>query len=437
MGDFRIDTRASRGILLIISIVVIWYTILFRQNRTDRPSARTRLLDLFVTLRVVKKEPQAILEFQHKICGDIITLQFLKTDLRDIDTSVTKFADHMRLTVMHLLDALVWRLLDYDRTTVQILADHKPTGHLDDTFLDDLAKAEQITREEHAIVLVNDLTNVLRYGDLTIFKDGKPFPLENKSGKASADSRRATRQRLALQGLQRFLALGIRDTDYSRDYIFAPQLSPKTYHTVVAQAIGEARKKGYYQLQLSDCLAIEVLWPKCGDADIPQGRPFSQEEYILPVDNLSIADIPVTKIAPYGIFPFDDEVCFGLLTGELVIRSVLNLRRLQKKYQQVGLRLELPQPTKDEIRAYVSAPIADRRKQLNRLALSIEDSRNNGMSADLNYLWPIVFEFWQEESLIEAQRQLLKFMGDMHFSDDKATRFYIGYGNEGSIWTNL
>jgi len=400
-------------------------------------SARTRLLDLFVTMREVKKEPQAILEFQQKICRDIITLQFLKTDLRDIDTSVAKFADHMRLTVMHLLDALVWRLLDYNRTAVQILADHKPTGHLDDTFFDDLARAEQITREEHAIVLVNDLTNVLRYGDLTIFKDGKPFPLENKSGKASADSRRATRQRLALQGLQRFLELGIRDTDYSRDYIFAPQFSHRTYHTSVAQAIGEARKNGYYQLQLSDCLAIEVLWLKYGDADIPQDRPFSQEEYILPVDNLSIADIPVTKIAPYGIFPFDDEACFGLLTGELGIRSVLNLRQLQKKYQQVGLRLELPQPTKDEIRAYVSAPIADRRKQLNRLALNIEDSRNNSMSADFNYLWPIVFEFWQEESLIEAQRQLLKFMGDMHFSDDKATRFYIGYGNERSIWTNL
>ena len=75
-------------------------------------AARTRLLDLFVTMREVKKEPQAILEFQQKICRDIITLQFLKTDLRDIDTSVAKFADHMRLTVMHLLDALVWRLVN-------------------------------------------------------------------------------------------------------------------------------------------------------------------------------------------------------------------------------------------------------------------------------------------------------------------------------------
>ncbi len=41
----------------------------------------------------------------------------------DIDTSVSKFADHMRMTVMHLLDAPVWGLQDYDRAAVQILAD--------------------------------------------------------------------------------------------------------------------------------------------------------------------------------------------------------------------------------------------------------------------------------------------------------------------------
>src|SRR5260221_4941263 len=37
MEGCRMGTRASRAILLINSTVVIWYTILFRQNRTDRP----------------------------------------------------------------------------------------------------------------------------------------------------------------------------------------------------------------------------------------------------------------------------------------------------------------------------------------------------------------------------------------------------------------
>jgi hypothetical protein len=34
---FSVCTRASRATLFIISAAVIWYTVLFRQNRTDRP----------------------------------------------------------------------------------------------------------------------------------------------------------------------------------------------------------------------------------------------------------------------------------------------------------------------------------------------------------------------------------------------------------------
>src|SRR5258708_40361540 len=34
---FKIGTRASRATSFIISTAVIWYTVLFRQNRTDRP----------------------------------------------------------------------------------------------------------------------------------------------------------------------------------------------------------------------------------------------------------------------------------------------------------------------------------------------------------------------------------------------------------------
>src|SRR5258708_26788723 len=34
---FKIGTRASRATSFIISTAVIWYIVLFRQNRTDRP----------------------------------------------------------------------------------------------------------------------------------------------------------------------------------------------------------------------------------------------------------------------------------------------------------------------------------------------------------------------------------------------------------------
>src|SRR5260221_12478872 len=41
--SFRRDTRASRATSFISSTAVIWYTVLFRQNRTDRPYERVEI----------------------------------------------------------------------------------------------------------------------------------------------------------------------------------------------------------------------------------------------------------------------------------------------------------------------------------------------------------------------------------------------------------
>ncbi len=41
--DFRIGTRAFRATSFVISTVVIWYTVLFRQFRTDRPIGSMRV----------------------------------------------------------------------------------------------------------------------------------------------------------------------------------------------------------------------------------------------------------------------------------------------------------------------------------------------------------------------------------------------------------
>jgi hypothetical protein len=48
---FRVCTRASRATSFIISAAVIWYTVLFRQNRTDRPDKGVlsqRILSIYV-----------------------------------------------------------------------------------------------------------------------------------------------------------------------------------------------------------------------------------------------------------------------------------------------------------------------------------------------------------------------------------------------------
>src|SRR6266446_9392724 len=58
---FRIGTRASRATSFIISTAVIWYTLLFRQNRTDRPTGEV-MRQLGASMRYPLYQELALLE---------------------------------------------------------------------------------------------------------------------------------------------------------------------------------------------------------------------------------------------------------------------------------------------------------------------------------------------------------------------------------------
>ncbi len=410
----------------------LWLQIL--QSDEFQP-CHALLLNLLHSIRMCEKRPEAILEVQRDACKSILTLESLKKvfDAAN-DDLMEKFVCHMRIVVKRLLDALVWRVLEYNRIAIHLMAEHNQTGYLDETFFDDLQRADQIVRDEKLIVFVNDLTNVLRHGDLTLIQNGQILMKENKSGKASRKSRRANTQRDILADLHQFLDLNVRTTKESRDYIFTPQVSPKTYHEQVERAIRQAKADGYSQIYLSDSFAVEILYRKHKSFELPSKRPFDGEEYVLPVQSLDISDLPVTKIAPFGVFPFETEDCLDIILGELVIRSILNLSQLQERYHRFGVNFALPQPSKDEIRRYPSASIAERRKQLECLKVEISNDVST-LAVDFSYLWPIMFEFFQEDTLIEGQRQLLCFMTKIPFSDEKATHFYFSFGNEVSIWS--
>ena len=166
---------------------------------------------------------------------------------------------------------------------------------------------------------------------------------------------------------------------------------------------------------------------------MPTKRPFHNEQYVLSLFSVDIGDLPMTLIAPYGIFPFDTETCLDLIMGDLVIHSILNLKELQKRYSQFGLTMELPRPTQQEMRSYPVAPIAERRRLLKQFRITIGNGKAS-MEMDLSYLWPLILEFFQEDILIKAQRELLLFMEKIDIPDDKATQFHMSYGNEVELW---
>lgn len=392
------------------------------------------LFDLFHLSREIGRDPKDVLAIQAGLAEILMQFQDKKAECEqegnDLGVAVVK---RLILILRQIADSLVWRMLAYDRVLVQLISEHSKTGYLDSTVFGDFTVAQQIVEHENAVVLVNDLTTILRHGDLTIISRDGIALMENKYGKASKHDRRATRQRRRLDELLSFLNTGVRIRDSRRDFIIKADVPIRTHHSAIAEAIAQARIQGYHRVDVSSVLAVEAVWTKDQSGDFPAERPFENVEHIARFHNLQVFDKPTTRIAPYGIFPLDHESCWDLITGDILLVATLNFDQLRTLYEQIGLQLKLPQPSEQEIEKYLSAPIAERKKlmHLGRFTITIDDYYAS-LTPDL--FGRIGLEFVHEETIVQADRQLISLVKDLDIADDKTTRFYIGYKDESDVW---
>lgn len=321
------------------------------------------LFDLFRLSREAGRDPQKLLVIQAGLIDLLVQMETKQAEFRSENNRLgVAVAKRLGLILRQLADSIAWRALGFDRVSVQLLAEHPATGHLDRTVFNDLTAAQRIVEQEGAIVLVNDLTTVLRHGDLTIVRGGEIAVQETKYGKASRRSRRGSRQRRGLAGMTGFLKTGTRVVDARRDYIWKSEVPIETYEAVAADAMCQARLKGYYQVVASNCLAIEAMCPGVEETEVPRQRPFHEVKHRIRANNLDVFDRAATRIAPYGIFRLDDQDCFDLMTGSILLFATLDIDSLSERFRRVGLSLVLPQPSQQQIDRYLSAPIAQRKR---------------------------------------------------------------------------
>lgn len=392
------------------------------------------LFTLFCDSRELGSSPQEILGIQVGLAEILRHFEDKKREFKQADDDVgATVAKRLILITKQIADSLVWRVLGYDRVAIQLLSEHPQPGHLDETATSDLEIAHRIVEQENALVLINDLTSILRHGDLTIISNGEIAIMETKSGRASKRDRRARRQRRTLNELIRFLNTGFRIAENRRDFIFKSDVSIETHHSSISELISQVKRHGYHRIDASDSLAIEAVWMKDRSAVLPKDRPFGNVEHVARFHNLQPFDKSASRIAPYGIFPLDHRSCFELMTGDIFLLATLNFEGLQSLYDQHGLRLDLPRPDEAEIKAYVDAPMRERKKLIRAGNLVItKDKYSISLTPDLYAR--IHREFIDERTVLEADRQLIDFVKSMQIPDDKRTRLYTGYVDEHSIW---
>lgn len=391
------------------------------------------LFDLFRVSRGAGRDPKAILAVQAGLTELLIHFQEKKRKFSEGDNALgSAIAKRLILILKQIGDSIVWRALEYNRILVQLLSEHPDTGYLDDTIFSDLSNAHQIIEDEGSIVLVNDLTSVLRHGDLTIIGQNGYSVLETKYGEASSKNRRVIRQRRNLDELTRFYNVGYRTNDGHREFILKVDVPLESYHEAAAIAISRARQAGYDQMIASNCFAIEALWLKSRH-ELPKVRPFYGVEHILRMHNLQVFDKPKPRIAPYGIFPLEDQDCFDLMTGVVLLGTTINFDALRQLYKEYGLTLEIPQPSEEERQRYLIVPIAER-KNLMRLSKFVIGDDDCKISQTPDIFTRGGLELMHENVLVRADRQLINMIKNLDIPDDVGTRFYTGYQDEHSLW---
>ncbi|MCL4552066.1 MAG: hypothetical protein M1305_00705 [Candidatus Marsarchaeota archaeon] len=393
------------------------------------------LFDFFLFSRAFPNDPRAIIDLQTDTADIIMSFQSKKAEYRKennaLGVAVTR---RLLLVAKGIVDSIVWRALGYNRSLVHILAEHPRTGDLDSTVYEDLKTAKDLVEQKNAIVLVNDLTSGLRHGDLTVItKDGFDI-VETKYGKSSAQSPRARRQTDRLNQLLMFIRTGVRVNQGKQDWIVRVDVPLRTYHSVVADSIEEAFKSGYQQRLLSDCLAIETVSFEHASIHTPKLRPFQDVEHTVTLDSMRTSDQPAARIAPYGIFPFDPKICFGLLTGTVLLRTTLNLDHLQGLYREHGLALELPVVSEREMKAYFAASIAERKKmlQLGQFAVTNGDVK---VWVSPEFLSRTGLELLDEKTIVRGDEQLLRLVKDLGVPFSKTHSLFVDYKDEDRIWS--
>ena len=346
--------------------------------------------------RSLRDQPMELFQLQVEMAGGLRGAQesqkLLKAQLADVsDADTNSINDIQKLiaasrrlayVIKSIADGIAWRTLGYDRTLIQLLSMKPQTGHLDlDKTPQELEAAGRHVERTGNPVVINDLTSVLRHGDVTTVKaDGTVGVAEVKSGKGSAKSGRATRQKRNLRQAMQFYNAGVGRTGEGSSARFLHRVGLKTHLVAVSQVLREARAQGSAHARLSDCLAVDAWYmgglfqeDKCPKHTLH--NPFSQSSQASSSNSLRYFDQMATPLAPYSIFPFPDDDCLDLMTGAMWLVLHFNHGRFIRVFQRSGL--EARWPTDESLAGYVQL---DRgAKKLRRDDVAIRVSRPGGL----------------------------------------------------------
>lgn len=290
-----------------------------------------------------------------------------KEKIKDIEIGITSNRQIVRI-IKVVADGLAWRVLDFDRPFIRVTAE--PSRYPGSVDLDskEYEKLEEsaiaITATRKSRVLLNDLTYFLRIGDLTEVGE-KTIIWESKKSSKQLKSvytifKKGKKQELSNQMkklVHAQIARDFREIPIGNDKVYIMDLPFRfdNYLKEVGEVIKEARKNMFSTKHLSDCLIVsctdqeqminhaiktgERVWEKFNDKNT-----WNKKHRITAYSNLDFfydkdGDF-MRSATPYSVYPFSDDDVMGLISGNLFLKSQLDISRVKKILIKAGWEVE-------------------------------------------------------------------------------------------------
>ena len=273
---------------------------------------------------------------------------------------------NIRRVLRSLADGIAWRNLKFDRSIIRLMAENKSPGHIDINqkgFQGTLSLASLIVMKMKSVVIVNDLTNFIRIGDLVeIGKEGIFVHEIKKRGRKVVNIFSLIKDFKKKWGIssQSYRLLKVQTAVTHKKIVLKNgkavsisllKLPFKNHLKEVLKIIKLAKKKGFYFKKINDYLSVSCsyilkvielanlenrdIWK---DWEIDEG--WNESDEIVPFQNFDFYyksdDYFVPNMTPYTVFPFPAKICIELLNGNLQLVAKLNISEIYKLLKKNG-----------------------------------------------------------------------------------------------------
>lgn len=390
---------------------------------TWRPNARDYkdiIEDYLQISRIRRNNKLAILKLQLHLLEDLITHQKIVDNLHEQLIARPWNKKHIKQEIFvqelilknlkDLADGIAFRYFDYDRALLYYLGENPPRGPIKPHpgMIVELEVWSEAFDYGQAKALMNDITNYIRIGDITVFHDNGVIEfIEVKSGKSMRGRKRRARllrQQNKLEETIKFFNTGITEVDGQELSIKKIPLKPKYYFDSVSKLIQETKDRGASYSLIEDYLLVECVdFKNKKSAEEITGyfkentKPIIEKwikngDYIFgPVFFHERLDFS-HNLTPISIWPFDSSTCADLMMGRLMMTIEANISQIQRKFESEGWK--------------VKKSVLDMKKEekeINKLT-SLMTIEKNGFVVEVppGILGRSIFEFLSLSTLIET-----------------------------------